>query len=324
MIMTKKQKLALGVVLILGLLYFFTKKDKNKKTYTDISVVRSDLSIQILATGTVQPENRLEIKPPLSGRVEKVLVKEGDKVKKGQILAWMSTIERAALLDAARTIGPEEVKKWEDLYRHTGVIAPIDGTIILRNIEPGQSFTTSDAILVMSDRLTVKALVDETDIGKIKLKQNATIVLDAYSQDKVMGIVDQIAFEAKTVSNVTSYQVDVLPVKTPPFMRAGMTANVTFDLDSKLGVLVVPNEALKVKNGKFSVLTKDAEGERVEKEIQVGISNGKLTEVLSGLQENDTIYSENFDFNEQEDKGTNPFSLMGRPKSNSSKTNRSH
>ena len=129
-------------------------------------------------------------------------------------------------------------------------MAPIDGTIILKNIESGQTFSNTDAILVMSDRLTVKAQVDETDIAQIKLKQPAEIVLDAYPESKISGQVDQIAFEAKQVNSVTTYVVDVLPDQTPEFMRAGMTANVTFSIDSKQNVLLIPNEALKIKNGK--------------------------------------------------------------------------
>lgn len=319
----KKRKIAGAILLVLCAIFFLSRRNKNKKVYEEAVVLRADLRIQILTTGTVQPENRLEIKPPLSGRVEKVLVKEGDKVRKGQVIAWMSTIERAALLDAARTQGPAEVKKWEDLYRPTGVVAPIDGTIILRNIEPGQSFTTSDAILVMSDRLTVKALVDETDIGKIKLKQSARIVLDAYAQETIPGVVDQIAFEAKTVSNVTSYQVDVLPQSPPDFMRAGMTANVTFELDSKSGVLVVPNQALKVKNGNFYVIALNSEGDREEREIQVGITDGKQTEVLAGLKENEKIYFEKFNFRD-DNAETNPFAPLGRSRASSNRGSRGH
>ena len=53
---------------------------------------------------------------------------------KGQILAWMSSTERAALMDAARSKGPEEVSRWEELYRPTPILAPIRGTVISRNI----------------------------------------------------------------------------------------------------------------------------------------------------------------------------------------------
>src|SRR3954471_4307740 len=68
----------------------------------EVEVQRGRIEVTVTATGIVQPENRVEIKPPISGRVESVLANEGDRVPKGKILAWMSSTERAALLDAAR------------------------------------------------------------------------------------------------------------------------------------------------------------------------------------------------------------------------------
>jgi macrolide-specific efflux system membrane fusion protein len=246
--------------------------------------------VTVLATGTVQPENRLEIKPPVAGRVEKILVKEGQVVRKGQILAWMSSTERAAMLDAARAQGPEEIRKWEENYRPTPIFAPINGTIILKNVESGQTFTNADSVFVMSDRLTVKAQVDETDIAQIRLKQSARIVLDAYPKETIGAVVDQIAFDAKTVNNVTTYVVDVLPERTPEFMRSGMTANVTFLITSRDEVLTVPNEVLKTQENTYSVLVK-ANGEKgfVERPVEVGITDGKKTEILKGLSDGETI-----------------------------------
>ena len=168
-----------------------------KIIYKEYTVSRGDLQTTILSTGTVLPENRLEIKAPVAGRIDQVLVNEGANVKKGQILAWMSSTERAALLDAARARGADEVKRWEEIYKSTPIMAPLPGSIILKNVEPGQTITTADAIYAMSDRLTVKALVDETDIAKIKLHQKAEIILDAYPDQKIAATVDQIAFEAK-------------------------------------------------------------------------------------------------------------------------------
>src|SRR6185295_1884406 len=111
------------------------------------------------------------------------------------------------------------------------VLAPIDGTIILRNVQQGQTFAGTDALFVMSDRLTVKAQVDETDIAQVALKQAAKITLDAYPQKEFPASVDKIAYDATTVNNVTTYIVDVLPENTPDFLRSGMTANVNFLID---------------------------------------------------------------------------------------------
>lgn len=281
--------------------------------YRRIPVERADLEVKVLATGVVQPENRLEIKPPIPGRIETVLADEGRIVRKGQILAWMSSTERAALLDAARARGADEVKRWEDMYRPTPIVAPIDGTIILRKVEPGQTFTSQDPVLVMSNRLTVKAQVDETDIAQIRLKQKAEIVLDAYSKESIPGSVGQIAFEAKTVNNVTTYLVDIVPDQAPSFMRSGMTANVSFSVASRPGVLAVPNETIRVKDGVFTVFKADSRGLPAESELQLGISDGRKTEVTSGLSEGEVVLVASSPGNGEKEKkkkkSSSPFGL---------------
>jgi macrolide-specific efflux system membrane fusion protein len=260
-------------------------------SYKKVAVEVGDLEITILSTGIVQPENRLEIKPPISGRIEDVLVDEGQYVKKGHVLVLMSSTERAALIDAARARGPEELKRWQTFYRPAPILAPIDGTIILRSVEPGQSFTTADAVLVMSDRLTVKAQVDETDIAEVKLGQKADVILDAYPDDNIPAHVDKIAYDATTINNVTTYIVDVLPEETPEYMRSGMTANVRFAVASEKGVLLLPVNAVKNREGHQFVMpaAQSAMGGPAEKEVETGLSNGKQVEIVSGLQKGDIV-----------------------------------
>lgn len=314
----KKWVIGLLVLVVLaaaGYKIFVNKSDTNEMTFVEHTVGLGDLEIQILSTGVVQPENKVEIKPPIAGRVEKVLVREGTKVKKGQILAWMSSTERAAMLDAASAKGPQELKEWEEMYRATPILAAINGTIIQKNIESGQTFTTADAILVMSDRLTVKAQVDETDISKIKVKQNALITLDAYPEKKIQAQVDLIAYDATTVNNVTTYIVDVLPKEPPDYMRSGMTANVVFVVDSKRDVLIVPTEAIKTDGKKNTVSMKSTDSKQTfEREVQLGISDGKKTEIVAGLQVGEKILVQEFKIKGQKSSGANPFSPMGGPR----------
>jgi len=306
--------IVLMIAAVMGVTYW-RKHRPLEITYEDISVSRGDLEVSIVATGVVSPENRLEIKPPIAGRVEKVLVAEGAYVKKGQILAWMSSTERAALLDAAGAQGPDEVKKWEELYRSTPILAPIDGTIILKSVESGQTFTSSDSVLVMSDRLTIKAQVDETDISQIKLGQGAEFVLDAYPDETVSARVDQIAYDAKTVNNVTTYEIDVLPLSKPKFMRSGMTANVTFLVATKKNILLLPADAIKTRDddsGDMYVLVKSdtPRGKPVEKNIETGLSDGKKTEIVSGLKEGDIVVEAQFKLSDKK-SAANPFSPFG-------------
>ncbi|MCK4423007.1 MAG: efflux RND transporter periplasmic adaptor subunit, partial [Candidatus Omnitrophica bacterium] len=241
----------------------------------EINPVYGNIETIISTTGTVQPQNRLEVKPAINGRIEEILVKEGDKVKTGDILAWMSSKERAALLDAARTEGAGKLDYWKQAYKATPLIAPINGEVIVRSVEPGQTVTSSDAVIVLSDRLIVKANVDETDIGKVKVGQPALINLDAYSQTRVKAAVDHIAYESKTVSNVTIYEVDILPAKVPPLFRSGMSANVDIIDNKKEKVLLIPLEAVIRKDNKdFVSLVKKNSRKAVEHPVELGLSNG--------------------------------------------------
>lgn len=290
--------------------YFFFAKKEELQIYKEYIVEKGELQTSILATGTIQPENRLAIKPPIAGRADKVLVKEGMYVNKGHILAWLSSTERAALLDAAKSKGEEELKVWEALYKPTPVLAPIAGTIISKNIETGQSFTSSDSIFVLSNRLTIKAQVDETDISKIKVNQSVDIELDAYPDQIVEGQVSLIAFDSKAINNVTTYIVDVVPKSVPDFMRSGMTVNVTFYLEKKKDILLIPVEAINSDLNKQSILIKDPNNPKknISVVVKLGLSDGKFYELISGIKENEVLLIKDYKLKKPEDIKINPLS----------------
>ncbi|MFO1518390.1 MAG: efflux RND transporter periplasmic adaptor subunit [bacterium] len=291
--MMKKVVVPLLVLCLLGggAYYFWGPKKESGERFKTIAVTRGDMKVTVEATGVVAPDNRLEIKPPIGGRIDQVLIKEGEAVNKGQILAWISSTERSVLLDAAEAKGPKEVDHWKDLFKPSPIIASINGILIARNIEPGQTVTAQDPIFVVSDRLIVRAQVDETDIGSVKLGQKASFTLDAYPGQTIEGKVSRIAYEGKIVNNVTTYEVDVLPDKVPDFMRSQMTANVTFLISTHPNVLILPSEALRVKDGKTTVFLPNPEGKGkpIAQEVQTGLSDGKRTEIISGLQEGEKI-----------------------------------
>ncbi len=290
-----------------GAFYYLRERGQDEKTYQRIEVTRGDLEQTILATGVVEPRNRLEIKPPIAGRVEEVLVVEGQSVKRGDILAWMSSTERAALIDAARARGAKELKKWSQYYKATPIISPIDGMIISRSVETGQSFTSSDAILVMADTLSVKAQVDETDLSQIKVGAEAIVSLDAYRSDFLPARVTHIAYEASTVNNVTTYAVDVGPLDPPSYMRSGMTANIRFITEKRENVLLIPAEAIKIEGETYVLIPGHRPNSPQRKVIKTGLSDGKWTEVTAGLESGDIILTSELILSDEEGGAINPF-----------------
>lgn len=315
----KKWKLIILVFLVVSAGIFWKVKTANNKNNTEkttiISPVFGNIQTFVSTTGTVLPQNRLEVKPAISGRVEKILVKEGDHVKKGQTLAWMSSTERAALLDAARAQGETVVKQWQEVYKSTPLIAPIDGEVIVKSVEPGQTVMTSEAILVLSNRLIVQAQFDETDIGKIKMGQPATITLDAYPEIKVSGVVDHIYYESKVVSNVSIYNVDILPDRVPAEFRSGMTAEVKVLETSRENVLILPLEAIKQeKEGSYVLINQGKEQKLGQRRVETGISDDINIEILSGLTDTDLVVVQSATYipATQKTTGNNPF-MPSRP-----------
>ncbi len=309
---TKKILAVISVLLAFGGGFaFYRSKSENAPVMKEIPVKRGDMVLTVQASGTVSPENRLEIKPPIAGRIDQVLVKEGEVVKKGKILAWISSTERAALLDSVRTQGDKEIKKWEELYKPTPVMAPISGTIILRSVESGQSFTNTDSIFTMADRLTVKAQVDETDIAQIKNGQPAMITLDAYPNNPVAGKVVHVAYDATVTNNVTTYVCDVLPDKVPDFMRSGMTANVSIEVSRKENILMLPLTAIIMdQEGSRVRLKQNAEKSSVIP-IETGSDDGKNTEIVSGVSDNDIVLVEETEKKFGGKKSGSPFMPTG-------------
>jgi macrolide-specific efflux system membrane fusion protein len=110
--------------------------------------------------------------------------------------------------------------------------------------------------------------------------------------------------------------VDLTPETLPEFMRSGMTASVTFNIETKSNILVIPAEAVKKKpTGEFYTLIKSKDNKPTEVTIQLGLDDGKKMEVLAGLNETDVILVPQMNLNGAKDKSSNPFSPMGGSRS---------
>jgi macrolide-specific efflux system membrane fusion protein len=265
------------------------------------------------AEGAVAPFHRIEIKATMSGRMEKLLVDEGAAVKRGQIIAWMSSADRAAILDSAQAQGPDEYKEWDHTYLATPVIAPLPGFIILSNVVEGQTVDPSIVIYAMSDVMIVVAQVDESDIGRVRIGMPAQIVLDSYPDRKVMGKVFDILSEGKNVSNVIQYTVKIRLDKVPDYYRSQMTANISFIARRKEKALLVPAEAVRDRDGQRQVLTPgarpDARDEWVD--VETGIENDKWVEITDGLSPGDSVVLRRPRFTRQQAFQGSPFASPG-------------
>lgn len=292
------------VVLAAGALFVRKRRadNANQPQYEITRVERGDIEVKVLSTGTIQPYTRVEVSSPVSGRIDRVEVDEGDRVKDGDILAWISSEDRIALLDAARS-ALESAKRGRDkealkeaqmayeiatkAYKPVPLTNSISGEVIARSCEPGQNVSTQSVLFVISDRLVAGVEVDEADIGKIETGQEARIVLDAFPDEQVAARVTKISREGKLVSDVVFYDVMVEPLKVPSGWSSGMTANVEFLIQRREDALLIPRSAFREREGREFVLVS---GDRpTPRRVETGISDGKMVEVVSGLEEGEEI-----------------------------------
>lgn len=302
-------------VLVLGLGFGWRRtagEGEAKPSYEAVELVRTNLEVVIESTGVAEPRNRLEIKPPIAGRIEDVLVVEGQSVKRGDIMAWLSSTERATLLDAARAKDEATARKWEEIYRATPLMAPLEATVIARDTEPGQTVTAADTVLVLSDRLIVRAQVDETDIGRIRTGMAARVRLDAYAQVEVPAVVRHIAYEATTVNNVTIYEVEVEPADIPAFMKSGMTATVRFVVEASGETWAVPADALRDEDGGPAVwlAPQGAGREPRSHAVSTGLATRGWVAITGGLAGDESLVKPAFRMPDGRKESGSPFMPM--------------
>jgi len=321
--MKMKIKRLLGFVAILiiggGIYGYMSARSKSKQSDRGVQTVqarRGSIEETVEATGEVMPLNRVEIKPPIGGRIEKLSVDEGGRVQGGQILGWMSSTDRAAILDAARAQGPDELKHWQDTYKPTPLVAPLSGVIILRNVVVGQTVDATTVIYAMSDKLIVKADVDETDIGRVRMGMPAAITLDSYPNEPIQGTVFQILYEGVNVSNVITYGVKIEPKNVPPFFRSQMTANISLIANKKDDVVLLPESAIQPSpSGERQVMVPGPDGKPLARTVQVGLETGDQAEITSGISDGEQVLIVRKRYTPQQAASNSPL-VMGGPKPN--------
>jgi len=222
-------------------------------------------------------------------------------VKQGEVLAWISSTDRAALMDAARAAGGKEIKFWEDVYKPAPLIAPLDGHIISTAVVPGQVVVTAETVFTMSDHLIVQASMDETDLNSVYLGQPVDITFDSFPDAHLTGKVHEIAYDSTTVNNVTTYTVNIYLDSTPSYVRSGMSANVFLLISDEKNVVRIPTDAITPDG---DVLLVQGPGQApVSQAVKLGQNDGLWTEVLSGLNEGDWIAQPIFTLQSAEKSG---------------------
>lgn len=231
----------------------------------------------------------------------------------------------------------ENVKKAETNLGYATITSPIDGIVLSKSVEEGQtvaaSFSTPELFTIAQDltKMQVIADIDEADIGEVKQGARVEFTVDAYPDDTFTGQVTQVRQVATTESNVVTYEVVISAQNNELKLKPGLTANVTIFTKEAKNVLSVPTKALQFTPNE-KMLTKDQSVQDCQGKNKVwvlennvfraipvttGITNGILTEIKSGLKAGQQIVTD-FDMagegtEEGAEKNDNPF--MPKPPS---------
>ena len=183
-------------------------------------------------------------------------------------------------------------------YDDTRVDAPIEGVVALRSVQIGQIIASGisnvgggTSIMTLSDisRKFVYASVDESEIGKIKVGDAAIVTVDAHAGIPFRGNVVRIATRGVNTQNVVTFEVRI-EVRDPRILlKPEMTANVEIVAAEREDVLTLPMSAISYRRGRPNVLVKNDNGTSEPRPIEIGIDDGYMTEIVSGVEEGQTI-----------------------------------
>ena len=236
----------------------------------------------------------------------------------------------------------ESVQKAQTNLGYATITSPIDGVILSKAVEEGQtvaaSFNTPELFVIAQDLTNMRVIadIDEADIGGVKEGQRVSFTVDAFPDDHFEGQVTQVRQQATTESNVVTYEVVISAPNNDLKLKPGLTANVTIYTMEKNNVLAVPAKALRFQpndaflkkgetiddcEGDHKLWTKEGNVFKAHK-VEIGTSNGMMTEITSGIEPGTEVLT---DFNisggapVEAQQGGNPF--MPRPRGNRNNNN---
>lgn len=173
------------------------------------------------------------------------------------------------------------------------LIAPADGLVGALNVEAGVPAPLQGAALVLVDDSVfyVNVMIDEMEIGKMALGQAATVTLDAYAGQPLVGVVESLAPAPTNVGGIISYHARLrITVAGDVTLRDGMTANVVIAANRIPDVVLIPNWAIRTDQSDNSIYAYRLEnGVPVRVDIVLGQRNDTYTEVISGLEPGDAV-----------------------------------
>jgi HlyD family secretion protein len=263
----------------------------------------------------------VEVRSQVAATVGQIAVKEGERVKAGDLLVKLTSdtinlnlaqaqndvkVQQQALvnlidpsqdpsgqaeslqnkLNSAQITLTQRQSDIGDLQ----IKAPVDGVISGMTFRVGDKITNNQSLFRVADygMMQTTISVDELDIAKVKVGQAADILLDALPNKGYKGKVTKVNPEGVFKNDIANFDVTV-SIDNPAGVMAGMNSTVNVAVEDKPGVLWVPAQAVTVRQGRASIQVMGADGQPQTKEIQIGLRTTNQIEVTSGLNEGETV-----------------------------------
>ena len=206
----------------------------------------------------------------------------------------------------------ENVQKAQTNLGYATITSPIDGTVISKSVEEGQtvaaSFNTPELFTIAKDlkNMQVIANVDEADIGGVAVGNRVNFTVDAYPDNTFEGVVKQVRLEATTTNNVVTYEVVISAPNADLKLKPGLTANVTIFTKEQANILSVANKALRFTPTKETVgkdmKIVDCKGKNkvwtlngntlTAHSVNIGQSDAMHTQIISGIKAGQSVVTE--------------------------------
>jgi len=221
---------------------------------------------------------------------DKPLAKEGYISQ--QNIDTLQNVHDIAKARVMRARADQEYAKAQLSY--ATITAPVSGTIASVTTQQGETVAAglnapTFITIIDLNKLEVNAYVDETDVGKIGVGQEALFTVDTFADRDFKGKVTAIYPRAVLQENVVNYITLISIENSEGKLKPDMTANVTITLKKKKGVLAVPGAAVVREGGKKYVMLQATDGKPTRREVKTGWKDGTYLEITSGLKEGDVV-----------------------------------
>src|SRR3989339_1306776 len=301
----KNKYVIIGLIVFILILVFSVSMcgKKGNDGIKTAKAARGLMVVTITSNGTVRSNNEARLAAAGSGKVDRTLVDENQAVEKGQELLELSSYaqakkdyERLKALGDKGFVTSQQVELAKEQWENTFIKAPFSGTIAKRFIEPGEMLIGGTPAFLLADlkEMIVETNIDETDIGNVRLGQAAEVSLDAYKNLKIPGrvlFISRSSLEVKEKGITYQVKVKLYPASAVT-LRLGMTSDVSIKVAEKPNVLMIPYTAIGEEEGRNYIFT--VEKNKLKKKfIETGLENYDSTEILSGLNEGESVIENN-------------------------------